>query len=338
MSTRSDISKTPPRLAYSCKCGWLDLGHMDSKSYRAHEGAQSLWDQITKESGRRSVRDPGGFQVSYQQTNAKKFVITIRGGVYRSYWVKTGLPLHEKKSVALAIFMEVSMGFETMQSNWFYRNIAGTDSGFSAEDLVSNLIGFYKATDPSLDIHKICQVVSPDASLKVWDTYGAVGQHKNRTFKPLFFPCAECDACAAGKPGGSKAGNHAFMLCSVSIADDGKIVVKPGDYLAKYSAAIYKGDMTKVHEYGRLKGGRMEPITDASPITMGEAIYHIPTWTCKQPKPAHQGPVPWTGALPNEFSTIGIITKGALFRDWGLDDSLTPAEMMQIEMMRRPPM
>jgi len=65
MSARTDITKTPPRLAYSCECGWLDLGHMDPTSHRPNEGAQSLWDQITKESGQQSKVDPAGYKVVY---------------------------------------------------------------------------------------------------------------------------------------------------------------------------------------------------------------------------------------------------------------------------------
>jgi hypothetical protein len=302
---------------------------MDAKSYRPNEGAQSLWDQMLKESGARSKKDPGGFEIRYQQTHAKKKLgITIRDGVYRSFWVKTGLPLHDKKSVALAIFMEVSLGFETLQSNWLYSRM--TDSGYSAEDLVSNLIGFYKTVEPTLDIHKICEVVSPDASLKVWDNYGAVGQHKNKTFQPLFFPCDECDACAAGRPGAGKAGHHSFGAYSVSIADDGKITVKAGDWLSKYSAAIYKGDTSKVHEYGRLKAGKMEPVADVNRIMAGETLYHIPTWTCKQPRPAPTGPIPWTGPLPREFSTIKVITKGTLFRNWTYEDAMTAQEQDEL--------
>ena len=250
MSKRDDITKVPPRLAYSCRCGWLDLGHMDPTSHRLYEGAQSLWDQITKEAGSRSKKDRNGFKVLYQQTHAMKAGFTIRDGVSGAYWVKTGLSVAQKKSVALAIFMEVSMRFETMQSNWFYKHV--TDSGFSAEDLVSNLIGFYKAIDPLLDVEEICGVVSTQSSLDVWDTYGPIGQYKNRTFQPLFFPCAECE-CGDSDQALCKAGNQVHGSFRVSVGEDGSIVVKPGDWLSKYSAAMYKGDTKHVNEFGALR-------------------------------------------------------------------------------------
>lgn len=63
----------------------------------------------------------------------------------RLYSIRKGLTLTRKKEVALRIFMEVSLGFEAMQGSWPYSWV--TDSGFSAEDLTSNLIGFYRAVE-----------------------------------------------------------------------------------------------------------------------------------------------------------------------------------------------
>jgi hypothetical protein len=337
MSTRSDITNTPPRLAYSCRCGWLDLGHMNPASHRAHEGAQDLWDQVQKETGARSKKDPGGFKVTYQQTHAKKKLgITLRDGVTRQYWVKAGLAPGLKQSVALAIFKEVSIAFETMQSSWFYRNVAKTDSGFSAEDLVSNLIGFYKAVNPALDVAKICGVVSTTASLDVWDTYGSVGSHKNKTFQPLFFPCTECQ-CGKPAQGACKTGAYRNGAYRVSIGEDGKIVVKAGDWLSKYSAAMYGGDVTHVNEFGRLVNGKMEPIADVNRIYAGETIYHIPTYDLsKNPAQGPSDPIPWTAPLPDEFRTITPLPKGTFFRDWTMDDEYTAYEQDRMRMLREP--
>jgi hypothetical protein len=76
----------------------------------------------------------------------------------------------------------------------------------------------------------------------------------------------------------SKAGNHAHGKYSVTIATDGAIKVKSGDWLSKYSAAIHNGDTSKVHEYGRLKTGKVEKITNVDKISAGETIYHVPTY------------------------------------------------------------
>lgn len=327
MSSRDDITRTPPRLAYSCQCGWLDLGHMDPTSHRPNEGAQSLWDQVSKKTGSRSKQAPDGFKVIYEQTHAKKKGwFTVRDGFTGTYWVSANLSPADTQSVALAIFMEVSMGFETMQANWFYRQM--TDSGFSAEDLVSNLIGFYKALQPSLDVPKLCGVVSPTDSLSVWDDFGSVGTHKNAAFQPLLFPCKAC-VPAATKPAGSMAGEHKFGGHQVSIADDGKIVVKPGDWLSKYSAAMYKGDTKRFNEFGRLKGGKLEPVADVNKIVAGETLYHVAThelWAKSRPAEKTEA---WTADLPTVFQQIKPAIKGRLFRNWTKEDEYTRGEIIE---------
>ena len=86
--------------------------------------------------------------------------------------------------------MEVSLGFENVQVSLS----ALTDSGFSEEDLVSNLIGFYAVVHESLDWRTLCRPVSKEASLKIWDAKGSVGSRKNKTFAPKFHECDECQA------------------------------------------------------------------------------------------------------------------------------------------------
>jgi hypothetical protein len=324
MSSKEDITKTPARLAYSCQCGWLDLGHMDPKSHREHEGAQSLWEQVSKKTGQQSKQDARGFKVVYQQTHAK---FAVRDGFTGTYWVSGNLSEPESRSVALAIFMEVSKGFEARQSNWFYKKL--TDSGFSAEDLVSNLIGFYKVLQPSLDVPKTCGVVSPADSVAIWEKHGAIGSHKNKTFKPLLFPCTAC-APAKTTPAGSMAGEHKFGAYKVTIADDGKIVVSAGDWLSKYSAAMYNGNTQRYNEFGRMKNGKLEPVADVNKIVTGETLYHRPTneaWTKSQPGP--EKTEPWLGDLPAVFQQIVPATKGTLFRDWTIDDESTRAERIE---------
>ncbi|MDQ2697089.1 MAG: hypothetical protein M3Z21_17265 [Pseudomonadota bacterium] len=63
-----------------------------------------------------------------------------------------------------------------------------TNSGYSAEDLVSNLIGFYRAVYPWRDYIGICKPVFIDQSLAIWDGYGAVGDNKNKQFDPVIYP------------------------------------------------------------------------------------------------------------------------------------------------------
>ncbi|MCC6394609.1 MAG: hypothetical protein IT167_28695 [Bryobacterales bacterium] len=184
MSSRNDIDK---RLVYTCNCGWIDKGHASGKSPgRPYIGAEYLWDQILHERGMKSEQG-GGFKLSYAQ-DMKKLGMT--DSYFRSYYVKYGLTVQQKESIALAVFMEVSIGFESLQDSWPYSWF--TDSGFSVEDLVSDLFGFYAVVRPKIDYMSLCKPVSKDASLKVWDTYGSVGSKKNNTFRPVFYPCEEC--------------------------------------------------------------------------------------------------------------------------------------------------
>lgn len=189
MSKRADIDG---RLVYTCNCGWVDKGHANSKATRPHVGAASLWDQLTREQGMKSEAEDG-YLVMYTQDMGKIIVgVPFMLGSTGMYFVKRGLSRDRKEQVALAIFMEISQRFEGMQESLSWL----TDSGFSEEDLVSDLIGFYIAVRPGVDYLGKCQPVSKEASLKVWDDSGAVGANKNKTFEPKFHNCSECK----GKP------------------------------------------------------------------------------------------------------------------------------------------
>ncbi len=185
MSTREDVDKG--LLVYTCRGGWIDKNHALKTTTRPFVGADNLWKQIKDETGDKA-KAPGenGFKVTYIQDATR-----LRIGVTKHYCVKYGLPLAAKESVALAIFQEVSMEFEAMQG---WGALIGSDSSFSVEDLVSNMIGFYNVVRPGPDYVALCQPVSKEASLKIWDTKGAVGSHKNKKFEPVFFDCDECTA------------------------------------------------------------------------------------------------------------------------------------------------
>src|SRR5262249_9074852 len=76
----------------------------------------------------------------------------------------------------------------------------------------------------------------------------------------------------------------------VTMRHDGAIQVRPGDWLSKYSAAIYN-DFTHVHEFARMdKSGSLKPIHNLNLILAGETIYHVPTY-----QQAHTGK---TNAVP----------------------------------------
>ncbi|MDP2570975.1 hypothetical protein Q8W40_02185 [Vibrio penaeicida] len=80
--------------------------------------------------------------------------------------------------------MEVSYGFESFQSMFSFI----TDSGFSQEDLVSNLIGFYIGIGEvnRLDALRSCEPTTDKLARIIWDNEGAVGSNKNRKWNPKY--------------------------------------------------------------------------------------------------------------------------------------------------------
>jgi hypothetical protein len=191
MADRSDIGSG---LVYTCNCGWVDRGHVNP------EGAQQLLEQIRYESAHPQNGTPA-FQVDYEQTMRRWGLESGTGG---SYFVRYGLSTDEQNAVALAIFQEVSQRFETLQGTAWPERLRSAPSSFSQEDLVSNLIGFHAAVmgvkaDDLID--SLCKPVLKDTAYKIWDRYGSVGDNKNRTWRPVIYPCDECLKALGGKPG-----------------------------------------------------------------------------------------------------------------------------------------
>lgn len=197
MSDRKDILKSISKggkpkdasgLIYTCNCGWLDLGHMSSpREPRIEIGATNLWRQISNELGEKKEN---GFIIKYAQDHGggdgkAKHGIGKYFGSHESYWIKSNLTLKEKKTVALAIFKEVSVKFETVQ-NTIMSPV--TNSGFSQEDLVSDLIGFYIAVGEISreKVLELCYSTSSKTAFAMWDKYGAVGKNKNASWRPKF--------------------------------------------------------------------------------------------------------------------------------------------------------
>ncbi len=166
-------------LIYTKKCGWIDLGHANPDGIDGFKN--QLWNKIKWEIG--SNNGSEYYSIFYNQ-KMKKYGVTIATG--DKYEIKKGLNLSQKHSVALAIFLGVSHKFENLQNSWPFT--LGTDSGYSAEDLVSNLIGFYRTIYPEMDILQQCEPVSKETALEIWDKYGAVGSNKNYTSSPFLFP------------------------------------------------------------------------------------------------------------------------------------------------------
>ncbi|QHM72807.1 hypothetical protein C7M51_03129 [Mixta intestinalis] len=83
------------------------------------------------------------------------------------------------------MMMSTAMRFESLQASVLFS--WKTDSGFSAEDLVSDLFGFYRVTRPT-NYFPFLKLISKAEALVRWDHYGPPGQYKNKLFKPLLFP------------------------------------------------------------------------------------------------------------------------------------------------------
>lgn len=217
MTSRKDIGSG--RLQYTCNCGWLDNGHAFTKSKDPYVGADALWRQFPIFCGRKDAyfadfpstnlprpkgsieipervrelslcdgkpRFPNGqtgFVVKYaQHMGISKLKRTVVG----TYLVRHNLSEDQYKSIALAIFVGISMEFETVQQSEFPFSLI-SNSGFSQEDLVSNLIGFYVAVGEMTreEAIALCKPVSTETAHHVWDRDGPVGNNKNKKFEPI---------------------------------------------------------------------------------------------------------------------------------------------------------
>ena len=192
MSNRRHIQNG--RLIYTCNCGWIDKGHVGVVNKDPHIGAINLWKQVTTEryTTRDTINRKPCFRVHYKQMMSRAGLST---GVEAAYLVRKGLSLAQKKSIALRIFLDVSHEFEGLQNSYPFRWV--TDSGFSQEDLISNVVGFYQAVNnlPSGFVSGACKEVSVQASLDLWDKYLAkgIGRLKNYSHAhPYYYRCGEC--------------------------------------------------------------------------------------------------------------------------------------------------
>jgi peptidoglycan hydrolase-like protein with peptidoglycan-binding domain len=71
---------------------------------------------------------------------------------------------------------------------------------------------------------------------------------------------------------------HQTGKYEVEVGADGEILVEPGDWLSKYSAAIYDNFYT-INVFGRLNAdGKMVPVRNVNYIRAFESLYHVPTY------------------------------------------------------------
>ena len=193
MSKRSDIADGSKfnqlgyGLVYTEVLGWIDMGHALGKDII------SLKEQFI--AGEQGVNP--FYEIFYHQSmEVRKFGSRSGIGKFSRWRIKRGRSKSDISSIMLAIMMNTAAVFEELQSSpafsWY------TDSGFSGEDLVSDLFGFYRCMIPGNYSYRL-RPVSYEAAVRRWDYYGPIGIYKNRSFRPLLFPDPQ-DPCARHQP------------------------------------------------------------------------------------------------------------------------------------------
>lgn len=180
MSKRGDlielsaVSVAKYGLVYSEILGWIDLGHAAGTDIQ----------NILKQMEQGEKRQDSHYEIVYSQS-MYKFGHRMGMGVHARWKVMKGRNLESRYSIALAMMMRTALRFENLQASTPFSWT--TDSGFSAEDLVSDLLGFYRVVRPMNYFPHLC-LISKQEALKRWDHYGSIGNYKNKLFRPMLFP------------------------------------------------------------------------------------------------------------------------------------------------------
>lgn len=187
--TDQDIIES--NISYSCNCGWIDWNHVavgsrtkpDRGPNKGAFSAWAIWNKVLNDRDAERSLTKEGYKVSaFQRRNVLVMYLKYGG----EYFVRSPLDVAQKKTVALAIFQEVSMKKEGA-----FPDMSG--SSFAGEDLPSNLISFYAAVNnyTRRDIDRICKVQDPDESMVVWKNINR-NLPKNRTWEPLDYNKQSC--------------------------------------------------------------------------------------------------------------------------------------------------
>jgi len=144
---------------YSCKCGWIDRTHAGSR--------KDLIERVRDQYEPGPEWNPSPFEEwgFLEESRVSGGNSPLARGIYGGFMVrKAGLGGQSAYEVALGIMIAWENFFEAAQGHDFY---AATQSSFSEEDLVSDLIGFHigygevTGTEPNSfeDFMKLCEVV-----------------------------------------------------------------------------------------------------------------------------------------------------------------------------------
>jgi len=72
-------------------------------------------------------------------------------------------------------------------------------------------------------------------------------------------------------------GTYRSGAYSVTVNSDGGIQVKSGDWISKYADCLYGNPLKGWTDFGRERGGTLQPLANPNTIRAGETIFHLPT-------------------------------------------------------------
>jgi hypothetical protein len=184
---------------YSCNCGWIDWTHVHS----GWDLTDNIFKKIKGVQGRRDGPTAGTFIVSVPEHG--DMFATITGNIQVSTALGDRTPVFY--NVSLGIYIDLQDLLENYQSGngpILYLPMINI-SGFSQEDLMSDLLGFYishqednKAPhpDPKGSIRRMCEVVGldePDYQQKQMFIY--IRHFPFTTNTEWFSPLVDCSVC-----------------------------------------------------------------------------------------------------------------------------------------------
>jgi len=168
---------------YTKHYGWIDYGHLGGKANSDPTvSAKNLWKYISTEKSNIGISNKDTYRVKYTQSQGFKFFSL---DFSLSFDIDRGLTGLQKAAVALAIMLRVSTKFERAQA-------IASDSGFSPEDIPSNVLGLYMVMFGwSMDtVNLFTQPLSKEKSIEMLmnnPTTFTSSKYKNRTMKPVLF-------------------------------------------------------------------------------------------------------------------------------------------------------
>lgn len=124
-----------------------------------------------------------GYLVKYEQLSGSRLIERVLSHTEVKAFVADGLSLPKKIAVARSMMMSVSKGHEWKQRLGF----VFTDSGFSVEDLVSNMIGLYSAVHGDVELLNKLIPYSEERSKQIFREIGNVGKWKNTGTTPYLY-------------------------------------------------------------------------------------------------------------------------------------------------------